>query len=320
MEKVTKENLQIARQQAPAIWTEYIYDYKRAPDKYFVFYEGKDRYYYNHRLKKYTTNYNTYEAGGKSNVIKVYNKIKEEGEDQLKKKLFFIDKDYEKKEDLLYGSDVYVTDSYSIENYYVSKSSLQSILTDHFGVNSTNLKFSKITNYFDERYREFMDYLTELNLWAIACKLEGVKVDFSLLNLQKSPSKILSVTYEKVEPKEEGCSLSFFYFLNDYCEKLKQAKDEKYENDYSIYTAKQEAIEICFKENMDEYKINIIKYFRGKFIIWFFVEFIKSLTQKRKPVLERPFEINDRNVLSVLSAFAETPEELEEYLKRKIYE
>ena len=56
----------------------------------FVFYEGKDRQYYDCRIRNFTKNYNAYEVGGKSKVLQLVDKFTHEEGYKIKRiKLFF---------------------------------------------------------------------------------------------------------------------------------------------------------------------------------------------------------------------------------------
>ncbi|WP_308687804.1 DUF4435 domain-containing protein [Streptococcus oralis] len=181
MKSVTIENHLESLTESSVIWERYTRDAKINPNRYFVFYEGEDRQYYDCRIQQYTETYNTYAVGGKSKVLKLFEKFTQEGESTLANKLFFIDKDYEHHQ---VNPDIYMTPKYAVENFYVSSTAIKRILKVHFGINDDDPEFGRVLECFNERYREFMDCLTDMNLWAICCKLNKVKVDFDLLGLK----------------------------------------------------------------------------------------------------------------------------------------
>ena len=88
---------------------------------------------------------------------------------KLKNKLFFVDKDYEKRR---LDSNVYMTPKYAVENFYVSQTAIERILKIHFGINEDDQEFSIVLDYFNKRYKEFIQHLTDMNLWAICCRRE----------------------------------------------------------------------------------------------------------------------------------------------------
>ena len=319
MKSVTIENHLESLTESSVIWERYTRDAKANPNRYFVFYEGKDRQYYDCRIQRYTETYNTYAVGGKSKVLELVDKFTHEEGYKLKNKLFFIDKDYEKR---LLDSDVYMTPKYSIENFYVSSTAIKRILKVHFGINDDDLEFGRVLKYFNERYREFIDYLTEMNLWAICCQLNGVEIDFDLLGLKNNADNILKVKYKKLELSVED--ISFYYFESKYDEKLREKSESGVEKNGRDYTAelshfryKKEYIRNTFDNDVEDYRGCIENYFRGKQLLWFLKEFILSVENKSGGILQKQFFIDDRNIMTVFTNCADTPECLNEYLERK---
>lgn len=317
MERVNLENLQKSKEEPSVVWSEYKNDCRHNPDMYFVFYEGKDRQYYDVRINSKTSNFNAYIAGNKAKVLAVFEKIKrEDGEKSLKNTLFFIDKDYERT-DKEFDSHIYVTEKYSIENYYVSHEAMKNILRCHFGLNLHSESAVEIMKLFDDRYNEFISILMELNLWAIACKSSDFIINFDLLGIKETPYRIIDISYRKIEQK---INLEFDDLIKLYEEKLLQQKkfDTRYENDYKEYILKKENIRIFFKNETEYFKANIEYYFRGKFIICFLVHFLQTLTHKKLGKLKSDFQVNEKNVMSVFTNHADTPRSLESYLDKKI--
>ncbi len=108
MKSVTIKNHQESLKEPSVVWEKYTRDVKNNPNRYFVFYEGKDRQYYDCRIQQFAENFNTYEVGGKSKVLELVNKFTHEEGYKLKNKLFFIDKDYGHHQ---VNSDIYIYDS-----------------------------------------------------------------------------------------------------------------------------------------------------------------------------------------------------------------
>ena len=88
MKSVTIENHLESLTESSVIWERYTRDAKANPNRYFVFYEGKDRQYYDCRIRNFTKNYNAYEVGGKSKVLQLVDKFTHEEGYKLKNKLF----------------------------------------------------------------------------------------------------------------------------------------------------------------------------------------------------------------------------------------
>ena len=105
MKSVTIKNHQESLKEPSVVWEKYTRDVKNNPNRYFVFYEGKDRQYYDCRIQQFAENFNTYEVGGKSKVLELVNKFTHEEGYKLKNKLFFIDLDCQIKLDFSCNSE-----------------------------------------------------------------------------------------------------------------------------------------------------------------------------------------------------------------------
>ena len=301
------------------VWERYMRDAKTNPNRYFVFYEGKDRQYYDCRIRNFTKNYNAYEVGGKSKVLELVDKFTHEEGYKLKNKLFFIDKDYEKHQP---NSNVYMTPKYSVENFYVSHTAIKRILKTHYGINEDDLEYREVLECFDKRYKEFIQHLTDMNLWAICCQLNGVKIDFDLLGLKNNANNIFNVRHKKLKLSVDD--ISFNYFERTYEKKLREKSEivgEKNGRDYtaelSHFMDKKEYIRSTFDNDVEEYRSCIEYYFRGKQLLWFLKEFLLSVENKSEGILQKQFFIEDRNIMTVFTNCADTPEGLNEYLRRK---
>lgn len=319
MKSVTIKNHQESLKEPSVVWEKYTRDVKNNPNRYFVFYEGKDRQYYDCRIQQFAENFNTYEVGGKRKVLELVNKFTREEGYKLKNKLFFIDKDYEHHQ---VNSDIYMTPKYAVENFYVSSEAIKRILKVHFGINDDDPEFGRVLGCFNARYREFIDYLTEMNLWAICCQLNDVKIDFDLLGLKSTAAKFLRINYSELELLVEDISFSYFESMYEkgLRKKIKNSSglsSRNYNLDLSDYMNKKEQIRITFESPLEEYRRHIDEYSRGKQLLWFLKEFLLSVTRKEGGILKNQFLIDDKNIMTVFTNCADTPEGLNEYLRRK---
>ena len=319
MKSVTIKNHQESLKEPSVVWEKYTRDVKNNPNRYFVFYEGKDRQYYDCRIQQIAENFNTYEVGGKSKVLELVNKFTHEEGYKLKNKLFFIDKDYGHHQ---VNSDIYMTPKYAVENFYVSSEAIKRILKVHFGINDDDPEFGRVLGCFNARYREFIDYLTEMNLWAICCNLNDVQIDFDLLGLKSTAAKFLRINYSELELLVEDISFSYFESMYEkgLRKKIKNSSglsSRNYNLDLSDYMNKKEQIRITFESPLEEYRRHIDEYSRGKQLLWFLKEFLLSVTRKEGGILKNQFLIDDKNIMTVFTNCADTPEGLNEYLRRK---
>lgn len=215
-----------------------------------------------------------------------------------------------------------MTPKYAVENFYVSSEAIKRILKVHFGINDDDPEFGRVLGCFNARYREFIDYLTEMNLWAICCQLNDVKIDFDLLGLKSTAAKFLRINYSELELLVEDISFSYFESMYEkgLRKKIKNSSglsSRNYNLDLSDYMNKKEQIRITFESPLEEYRRHIDEYSRGKQLLWFLKEFLLSVTRKEGGILKNQFLIDDKNIMTVFTNCADTPEGLNEYLRRK---
>ena len=92
---MNKEKMRESTLSASNIWLSLIQEKNRNSEtaRLFCFYEGEDSKYYNRRIKTIFTEVDLiqFDCQGKNNVLKIYEKIKNE-EDSLQEYLFFVSK------------------------------------------------------------------------------------------------------------------------------------------------------------------------------------------------------------------------------------
>lgn len=135
-------------------------EYKQGESKVYIVCEGtEDLGYYGQVLKRKFSKIeiNKKIAGGKNNVIEVYNSF-DWNVYEKKKILFFVDRDfsYWTGEKQYYDTNVYITDEYSFENDAVNEKMFMEILEDLYGfANATNEELDNIRKFFYERWQTF---------------------------------------------------------------------------------------------------------------------------------------------------------------------
>ena len=135
-------------------------EYKQGESKVYIVCEGtEDLGYYGQVLKRKFSEIeiNKKIAGGKNNVIEVYNSF-DWNVYEKKKILFFVDRDfsYWTGEKQYYDTNVYITDEYSFENDAVNEKMFMEILEDLYGfANATNEELDNIRKSFYERWQTF---------------------------------------------------------------------------------------------------------------------------------------------------------------------
>lgn len=301
------EKMRESRINGKSAFAEYCQEKSKYIGKLVCFYEGKDRFYYNNRIKEHT-NYKIediikYECGGKKGVKYVRKRMIDEGyicpkHDKIKK-IFFIDKDYDDSLNDTYY--LYQTPYYSIENFYVNIDVFKSILIVKFGINSTEDDFNNCCNDFIKRQDEFHKYIFKVNVWLYyQKKIKGIEFQSSNLKLNNIFDEI---SINKVSLKKEITNI--IKFLENH-----------FEESVKIDTLGElrKAIEYFKKDN----KNNL---FRGKFELEFLSKIVQSIKKElnnqkyfSKEYGTSKYDINNET-LSNLSEFAETPQCLIEFLK-----
>lgn len=293
------EELRKSKNKEHIAFTEFMLSTRKFPQHLFCFFEGKDNAYYVPRIKHFTSKYYPIKCGGRDKVLAVYKLITEKKEYKDYKKGFFIDRDFNSQL-LPHTPPIFETPCYSIESFYVSANVFREILINEFHLSEvSDTNFEVCLNLFIERQNEFHNAVLLFNAWYaclidirnqtgeqtginLADKLPKGWIDFSLLEIKKN------YDFAKIQ------------------ETFSKANTVLLEN----LEAKITEFERC-----EQHKV-----FRGKYEMEFLVKFIKLLLKKPEFEGKKNFSFGDGSTLNteqainIFSAYAETPESLNEYL------
>jgi hypothetical protein len=283
-------------------YAKYLLDKSNHGDCLFCFFEGEDFKYYRSRLEKYTSyNYKeifNYNCNGKKDVLKIFTLIKN-NKNELIKKAFFIDKDFDTEEYL--DEEIYVTPCYSIENLYTTENAFSKILVSEFGINFFSEDCAQCRADYKDRQEEFHEFVTILNA-VIACQRSTECSKNDKLNLSgfKLTKLFSEISIDVIKPVFDiTCdSISLFF------------------PEVSIDSEMIETQVVTFNS------VDKSMAFRGKFELKFLLNIIDSLRLKnsKKEYFSKKYNcvsINPNiNTISVLAPFADTPECLKNFLKR----
>ena len=294
------DNIKASRNKGCVIFAKFTQEKRNNKNCLFCFFEGEDIKYYSSRIQKYTgydyKNTVTYNCRGKKEVLKAYDLIQNDNNESIKK-AFFIDKDFENNYHL--KNEIYITPGYSIENFYTSDECFSKILCSEFGFNYSDEEFKTCLKDYKARKKEFHEGVTLLNS-IIACQIT-------------TPSSIVG------ELNLDDLKLTKL-FSEISIDKIKYAKTIDYNTIISFFPkvivdedlVKNKAIEFSSK--------NKSLIFRGKFELFFLVKIIDSLKEKNRKGNYFTEKHNcvkidpNINTLSTLSAYADTPICLKEFL------
>lgn len=240
------ENMLGAIQNDTAAYNKFILEYNKCKNTSFYFIEGDDFCYYNSRIRKYSSNdcFKNYPCGGKSKVISVRNmisnsKIKLENNNKV---MFFVDRDYNFE---FVPEGIYITDWYSIENFYLTKELIKKVLENFFRLNEYDNNYEKALEYFEELYKEYSRIARKLNVFYYTVreceKIQNTpKTKFATVPFYKFIEKNKLKGFKMVEYSYD--ELSKMYEISCKLSKELLVKNEHIfsENDHSNYRGKSE--------------------------------------------------------------------------------
>ncbi len=333
--KNRKEVFKEARTKPLVVWNDFINIFKKHKREQknnnfiYCFYEGKDdSKYYNNRIETIQElSVSHFESKGKENLLSLYEIIQKRKKVYSEGKLsFFIDKDYDdminpiefekwkKKEDL------YVTSTYSIENFYTTLNVFQKILKSEFILESKNSlketdnEFEILSKLFSDRQSEFHQFMLDINTWIATQNYflretdEYRNISFSDLSLFNKNNPIIKLSLNEVRLNQGNILI---FLENKYTESFKIS-------DINVQFKFDE-----FKEILSQNKqMN----FRGKFEEEFLNKFLQILIEEcNKSKLDyigihakikTNLVLNNMNLLSSLSQYSDIPSCLKSFLKK----
>jgi len=252
------DTLRAARDSAVAVLQEFKVAYPQYPDAVHVFYEGQsDRSFYAGYLAKRVTRLSsirTYDCKGKPQLLKLFSAIKDQyGEpDRL---LFFLDKDLDDLLSIETPGDnrVFVTDTYSIENYLVCEDILQRWIDETFRFNGVAFDMSVVLSQFRLQLQRFHRLCTPIMAWALSHRTAGTRPNLS--NVQ--------------------CS-QLFYFANGGDVERQSGALAILDKQAGVVTSAAMIFDI--RRNTRQLLNREPKTFvRGKFELWFLIAFIRHI-------------------------------------------
>lgn len=298
------------REQATAdcvAYTEFMLQYKKGEDILYCFFEGfEDRTYYSIRIDNVSSvpAYNDYVCGGKDDVLKVYDLIKQNIHYKDVRTGFFIDSDFDNKP---VPNGVYKTPTYSIENLYTSQEAFERILIAEFKIKKTDNDFAKCVNNYLKLQKEFTEEILVFNSW-LACQADyrnenGIK---TRLNIDKK----VKTVFEKL-------------VLPDLTAIRKLPEIQTKSQLQTIFSEAPIVDDTKLETKLEEFRAcNQAEKFRGKFLLKFLESYLCRL-QSIFGLASSPFEnryscklrIEYATICSNLSQYAITPNCLKDYIK-----
>ncbi|WP_405128499.1 DUF4435 domain-containing protein [Pseudoalteromonas sp. PB2-1] len=272
-----------------------------------IFFEGEDEKYYSVRISNIRPelNWSGINSGGKSKVVMLRDKVRKHNTYSSSNCLFFVDSDFDDNNELNSLHDVYVTPCYSIENFYVSNSAFQRILSAEFGITDSienHQCFENAINLFTETKASFLGNIKPFNSFIRTIRMMEKTGDcHRKLNINNIKFEdLISVSLDSTE--------------KNYDEKNPKSIFQDLDNDIVINTSES-----------DEYLSDLDGeiWFRGKQNLEFFRIYLDKLKQDRckkngRQVFKNKgnvkLQLSKGNCLSELSQYADTPGCLVDFL------
>lgn len=278
------------------------YVVQRSKVKIFLFFEGRDDFnYYYPRISPfiYNTEFRHYACSSKKKVLEVYSMIKKRTKSSSQEKLlFFIDRDFEKKGS--YPNDIYVTPTYSIENFYITDNALSNILKGVLGLSEDsdedeNKDFKTALDYLKDKRQEIIDKMIYANAWYSLqinlCaekkypKLGAIK-QYSVIKDIVDKSKLEDMVPNFISVSEQQITCEIKYLKEDPIGRIRG----KY-----------------FEQTMPKYLMQLFQDANGK-------SNRKYFSKRRKSNIN----VNADNMVVILASYADVPRQLIQYIKDRL--
>lgn len=266
----------------------------------FLFFEGKDDFkYYVSRVSSHIGDkeYGVFYCNCKNNVIAVHNMIfNQTAIGDFKKNLYFIDRDYDDNENI--PDSIYVTSSYSIENNYFTNSAIKRILIGVIGISEENkddnLDFKVVYNHITSRRDKIIEEIIYANVWySLQIKKYKHSVEHTQMSNLKEYSNIKNI-----------CQIQVL-------EKLVKNSLEINENEIN--------------KEIENLRLNPVSKIRGKYFTQALTPVFRDVFQDAGKKYNRKYfskkrkiHANLSDIISELSAYADTPPELISYIRERL--
>lgn len=272
-------------------------------------FEGEDGKYYTSKIDNFFSKpWDSIDAGGKSKVLKLREKVKSNPTYKNKLALYFVDADFSDNVNIMNEEDIYITPCYSVENFYFSENLIEKVLRDEFKVSPSNEEkedFDKAIQTFRILKSQYLDAITSFN---------------ELIYF-------IRTVYQKNNPNKTRLNINnvkFTDLVKISLTKVSKIYDES--NPRNIFKDLEDNVVIDFEvgKKFFDGKDNT-KAFRGKQNLEFIRTFLECLKKDRVCATNRELftkkagvklGLSKENCLSELSQYADTPNCLRNFLMR----
>ena len=235
-------------------------------------------------------------GAGKSQLLDFRRRMKNDRSGLVSGIYLFIDRDFDGLRGQQEGDDIFCTERYSIENYFVSAAILRSILTDEFRCTAETVHRDNILHLFGTVLSEFNDCIRNANLRIFQARRLGISGE----GIEEKISSYVEISVGEV----------------------KKVYDEAKERSLIRFQREPTLDEIRGLDDAFE-MLDPLSNYRGKFLLAFFKQWLEKVAEERKRCgqtlfSETPsakFSAASLNLRSLASR-APLPEGLEQFVRK----
>jgi hypothetical protein len=292
-----------------AILHEFWIQYNPSQHRIHAFFEGHDDVaFFSHFIDRFVppeSRVYVYRCEGKARVYEAFVQITGRLP-TIRSVLFFVDKDLDDVLGTAWPTDprIFVTDTYSVENYLVSLAVLQRLYRD--AVRVTNVTFDEdlLATHFERELQKFHKRISTLMAWVLVSRRLGDKPNLSNIDL----SQIFAMTQDCELRAKCRARLELMCRATGVAQRPNIGRQ--------ILPVARELSRLAPK-----------RFVRGKFEAWFFVAFWKSLLRQLNDLTREgggkmsiKIALERDSFCATLKAYADIPRSLELFLSAHLTE
>jgi Protein of unknown function (DUF4435) len=265
---------------------------------HYLFFEGEtDRDFFDIFINaKLSGERAVFVCDGKEGVLSVARRLGRESRES-RRLLFFLDRDHDPflGKPLPRRKDFFVTEYYSIENYLVCEGLVANVLRRFMRLDNTDPIYDECMTAYQAAYTRYAKLMAPFMAWVIVQRRMGKTLNLSNVNLQT----VVSMD-GMVEKRPSG-----FRTFQKQC----------------AGGNPRITLRLVVETRKELLKVHVKKYLRGKFELWFLIQWITRVARSLRGRLKvdgrkvaMGVQITSANALQLLSGLLPCPRRLERFL------
>lgn len=281
-------------------------------DRIAIFFEGEDEKYFSVRINTIRPDINWVgiNSKGKSNVIKLRERIRNHPVYKTSFCMFFVDSDFDTNTEINNLHDLYITPCYSVENLYISDAAFKRIIAAEFGLSEVTEERECYEKVFDIYRKSKEDYIKKIN---------GFNFLIREVRLKEQRGELSGKLNINELSLDDLVDIELGYVHKKY--------DES--KPHTIFHSLAEDLAIPLAPSIQYFKdLSGEKWFRGKQHLEFVRNFLVKIKEDRCKKHSRTIfnakgnvklNLTKANSISELSQYADTPCCLKEFLEKQSF-